>query len=1016
MDIQPIESRKAKNLHGFTLIKEEIIPEIGGIARFLQHNATGAELVSVLNDDENKCFSVNFRTPPHDSTGVAHILEHSVLCGSRKYPVREPFVELLKSSLQTFLNALTFPDKTCYPVASANLQDFYNLVDVYIDAVFAPRILDDNGTPFAEGRHILRQEGWHIEPGTAENENDWSFQGVVYNEMKGVYSSPDSLLMEESQHALFPHTLYALDSGGKPEDIINLTYEDFKAFHQKFYHPSNARFFFWGDDGEEARLEKLATYLQGYEKIYVDSAIEAQKHLYLPRKIETSYAAENVEDSDDANTPDDNAENAPNGESNTPKAHVTVSWLLCESDQTEERMVLEMLEHILMGMPGSPLRKALMDSGLGEDITGAGLETDLLQAYFSTGLRSINPDDADFVEVLILETLSALAETGIDPHAIEAAINSLEFDLRENNTGRFPRGLDALFASLTTWLYDKDPFAPLKWEAPLASIKSRVANGEKVFENAIQKWLIDNTHRCLVVLLPDPTLAEKNEQEEAARLAAMRLDMSPEEEKLTREIALSLHANQAKPDTPEALATIPCLSPTDMPLQNHVLPSAEQPPHFLLHELNTSGILYVRLLFSLENIPPHLLPLTGLFCRALTEMGTKQHSFVELGLELAMHTGGVGASTLFQNPFPLSEGGPQYPLASLILTGKSTKDQITRLTALMQEILLDACFDNRERFLQMALEEKARIEQSLIPAGHSFVSLYLGAGLSAAGVLDEHTSGLTYLNAMRALNTRLENDWEGVRHDLQTLAGLIFPHLFLCDLTGEASFLPEAQAAIASLVHALEEKLPQTAKAAPLLSIPLLSPVSTAFITPAQVNYMGLATNLHQAGYTSHGSAVVILKHLRMAYLWEKVRVHGGAYGVYANYSRVSGSLIFLSYRDPQVAATLDAFRAAPDYLANAPLTQEDINRAIVGAIGDMDTYLLPSAKGSTALNRYLVRDTPQKRQQLREEILSTSLQHFRDFAPILANALTNAIPAGLGGSTLASYAQQQSWDVKKIL
>ncbi len=1005
MDIQTLEKNKAKQLFGFTLIQEEIIPEIGGIARVFRHTATGAELLSVINDDENKCFSVNFRTPPHDSTGVAHILEHSVLCGSSKYPVKEPFVELLKSSLQTFLNALTFPDKTCYPVASANLQDFYNLVDVYIDAVFAPRILEDNGTPFSEGRNILRQEGWHIEPGAEENQENWSFQGVVYNEMKGVYSSPDALLMEESQHALFPHTLYALDSGGKPEDIVNLTYEDFRAFHQKFYHPSNARFFFWGDDPEETRLAKLADYLQGYKKIHVDSRIDTQKHLYLPRKIEAPYAAEPMEENSETDTP-------------TPslKAHVTVSWLLCDSDQTEERMVLEMLEHILMGMPGSPLRKTLMDSGLGEDITGAGLETDLVQVYFSTGLRSISPADADLVEVLILETLAELAEKGLSPQSIEAAVNSLEFDLRENNTGRFPRGLDALFSSLTTWLYDKDPLAPLKWEAPLASIKKRLENGEKVFENAIRKWLIDNTHRCLVVLLPDPTLAEKHEQEEAARLADMRLRMSPDEEKLTREITQNLHASQSKPDSAEALASIPCLSPTDMPRENPLLPHTELPPHFLLHGLDTRGILYTRLLFSLEHIPQHLLPLTGLFCRALTEMGTSQHSFVELGLELAMHTGGIGASTLFQNPFPLTEGGPRQPLAHLVLTGKATQKQLPHFLSLLEEILLHNTFNNRERFLQMALEEKARLEQSLIPAGHSYVSLYLGASLSAAGVLDEYTSGLTYLNAMRALNARLENDWEGVRQDLLTLAGLIFPHLVLCDLTADPELLPEAQRAITSLVHTLENTLPQTAKAAPLLSLPLLSPAPQAFITPAQVNYMGLATNLHATGYIPHGSAAVILKHLRMAYLWEKVRVHGGAYGVYANYSRVSGALVFLSYRDPQVAATLENFRATPDYLDSAPLTQDDINRAIVGAIGDMDTYLLPSAKGSTALNRYLIRDTPQKRQQMREEILSTTLRHFRDFAPALHAALQTATPAGLGGASLTAYAQQQSWDVKKVL
>ena len=459
------------NSHGFTLLREEELRETCGRVRLWKHDVTGAELLSVCNEDENKSFGVSFRTPPRDSTGVAHILEHSVLCGSDRYPVKEPFVELLKSSLQTFLNALTFPDKTCYPVASCNLQDFYNLMDVYLDAVFHPRI-DEN---------VLRQEGWHIEADAPDG--PWQFKGVVFNEMKGVYSSPDSVLMEECQHAVFPDMLYSLDSGGDPAVIPTLTFEAFREFHASYYHPSNARFFFWGDDPEEARLARIADVLAPYEKREVHSEVPLQKRLASPRLLEVPYAASEGEDAD--------------------KAHVAVNWLLCESRETEEMFVLNMLEHIISGLPGSPLRKALMDSGLGEDISGCGLEGDLRQAYFSMGLRSIDPKNAPEVERLMMETLADLAENGVPAPAVEAALNSLEFMLRENNTGSFPRGLAAMFRSLSDWLYDGDAFAPLAWEKPLASIKKRLASGEKVFENAIRPWFLDNTHRVTLILLPD---------------------------------------------------------------------------------------------------------------------------------------------------------------------------------------------------------------------------------------------------------------------------------------------------------------------------------------------------------------------------------------------------------------------------------------------------------------------------------------------------------------------------------
>jgi Zn-dependent M16 (insulinase) family peptidase len=469
-----------KTIHGFQLFRDQDISELNTRAKLFRHLKTGAELLSLENDDENKVFGITFRTPPTDATGVAHILEHSVLCGSRKYPVKEPFVELLKGSLKTFLNAFTYPDRTCYPVASQNLQDFYNLIDIYLDAVFYPRI-----TP-----HIFQQEGWHYE---LENPDDpLIFKGVVFNEMKGVFSSPDRMLTEYSQHSLFPDTTYGLQSGGDPQHIPELTYEQFKIFHHTYYHPSNARIFFYGDSPAEDRLRLLNDYLEDFEPLEIDAAVPLQPRFDQPKHIDRFYAV-----SQDADI--------------HKKDMVTVNWLLTETTDPETNLALHVLEHILIGTPASPLRKALIDSGLGEDLAGVGLEDELRQMFFSTGLKGINVQTASQVETLILQTLTHLAEEGIDLPTIEAALNTIEFRLRENNAGTFPRGLLLMLRSLATWLYDGDPLALLAFEAPLTTIKARLANDGTYFQDLICQHFLQNPHRTTVVLQSDPDLGEREE-------------------------------------------------------------------------------------------------------------------------------------------------------------------------------------------------------------------------------------------------------------------------------------------------------------------------------------------------------------------------------------------------------------------------------------------------------------------------------------------------------------------------
>lgn len=965
----------------FKLIEERTIEEVGGVVKLWQHNPTGAQVLSVCNDDENKCFGVNFRTPPNNSTGVAHILEHSVLCGSKNYPVKEPFVELLKSSLQTFLNAMTFPDKTCYPVASTNLQDLYNLIDVYLDAVFFPRIEED----------VLAQEGWHIH--VDETEKKWIFKGVVLNEMKGVYSSPDSVLAEKSMQSLFPDTLYSLDSGGDPEVILDLTFEEFKDFHTRYYHPSNARFFFWGDDPEAARLERLDTALKHFSSMKIDSSIPLQKPLDVARKLTFTYAVDELQE-------------------NGKDAHVTVNWLLCEGKDDEEIMLLEMLEHILIGLPGSPLRKELMDSGFGEDITGSGLETDLRQAFFSLGLRSINPKDSDAIEKLILDTLQKIVNTGVSQKEIEGALSSLEFLLRENNTGGFPRGLSAMIQSLSTWLYDGDPFLPIAWKAPLNSIKKRLADGEKVFENAIEKWFLNNTHRVRVLLVPDVTLAEQRKEKEDARLKSIHTGMSKEKQATVARLSANLIIAQEKADAPEALATIPSLLLEDLPTKGKTLPCKvmeKTQGKILHHELETVGILYAKILLPMDNLKQELFPFLSLFCRSLTEMGTQKYNFVELGLEISAQTGGLGSGAIIRTPYTLQN--PEDMMCYLQISGKAIEEKIPALCGLMEEILTKTSFDNKERFLQMVLEEKARMEQSLIPAGHSVLESCLAGMFSPSGYLGEIVSGIPYLTFVRELVSRVENDYESIKKDLLQIRDSLVGKLgYVISLTGDANLLAKA-----GILTEMVENLPEQSTEIASRFYPL-EPKPVGLLVPAQVNYVGLGSNLNKTGYTYNGSALVIMRFLRMGYLWDRVRVQGGAYGAFVRYSHTTGSIKFLSYRDPNVARTLGIYKNAAKYLGNLELSSAELTKTIVGAFGDLETYLLPGAKGNIALWRYMTGYKDELRQQIRDELLSTTLSQFHDFAFYLQKALDTATSAALGGPAVTDYAKEQGWATIKLI
>ncbi|MEW6754212.1 MAG: insulinase family protein [Candidatus Latescibacterota bacterium] len=955
--------------HDFRLLRAELIPELNTQVSYYRHR-TGAQLLSLTNDDENKAFGITFRTPVWDSTGVAHILEHAVLCGSRKYPVKEPFVELVKGSLNTFLNALTYPDRTCYPVASQNLQDFYNLVDVYLDAVFYPRL-----TP-----HVLQQEGWHYEVDSVEE--PLSLRGVVYNEMKGAYSDPERMMAEHAQQSLFPDTTYAHESGGHPRHIPDLTFEQFRAFHQQHYHPANARVWFYGDDDPERRLALLEEYLGDFDARTVDSRIPLQPPLAAPRRLLYHFPA----------SPERERAN---------RTMVTINWLLPDGIEQEERRALQILEHALLGTAGSPLRKALIESGLGEDLTGSGGEAELVQIYFGTGLKGVAPENAEKVPELVVSTLERLVREGLDPDAVAAAVNTVEFRLRENNTGSFPRGLALMMRALTAWNYDRDPFAALAFAGPLGRAKDQLAAAPRLLESLIQRHLLDNPHRTIVVLQPDPQLQERQDAEERERLAGVRATMSPAQRQETVEAARQLRLRQATPDPPEALATVPRLQLGDLERQVRALPlevASPAAPLILYHDLFTNGIAYVELGFDLRALPPEHLPFVPLLGRALLEMGTQQEDYVRLGQRIGARTGGLWAQTLLA-----PRRGQGQAAAWFLLRGKAMVDRVGDLLAIARDVLLAPRLDDRERFRQLLLEEKAGEESGLIPGGHRVVSLRLRAQFDEAGWLQEQTQGLTYLLFVRELVKAVESDWPAVCRRLQEVRQLLVNRrAMLVNATLTAADRPAFEAQLAAFLQQLPE-----ADWQPVVWHRQPRRVDEGLIVPAQVNYVGKAANLYQLGYTLSGSTCVVTRYLGNTFLWDRVRVQGGAYGAFCSFDPFSGVLGYTSYRDPNLLDTLAVYDQSARFLRELALGEDELAKAIIGTIGDMDPYRLPDAKGFTSMVRYLTQSTDEFRQLFRDQVLGTRPEDFRALADVLAQVAEEGRVAVLGGQEAVESADR---------
>ncbi len=935
-----------QSLHGFKLIKQETIKELNSRSLHFEHEVTGAEVLILENDDDNKVFSVTFRTPPENDRGVAHILEHSVLCGSRKYPVREPFMELVKGSLQTFLNAMTFPDKTMYPVASRNHKDFRNLMSVYLDAVFFPRITED----------IFMQEGWHHE--LEAPDQDIVYKGVVFNEMKGVFSSPENIIDRYLSHSLFPKTTYGYESGGDPEAIPELTYEEFKQFHEKYYHPSNSRIFLYGDGDTAEYLRFIQEeYLKEFERKQVDSSIALQRKFVKPKRKVIHYPVSG-------------------DESLEKKTFIVTGLKLGKATDYEHCLGFNILSYLLLGTSASPLRKALMDSELGSEVMGGGFDDQRAETMFAVGLKGTEAEHEEKILDLIFSTLKDLADNGIEPDMIESAVNTIDFKLREANFGGFAKGIVYNIQALNSWLYDADPTLHLKYEKFMSRIKKKSKEG--YFEKLIRKYLLDNNHQSIIVAVPKPGLAKKRDAKARKQLRTFKAGLKPEELEALVERTRTLQRIQVTPDTPEALATLPTLGIEDIRRESEDYPleiKQQGPPKILYHDLFTNNVAYTQIGFNTRAVPMPLIQYLPLIGRLILGMGTNRRDYVAVSKALGIHTGGIRSSH-----FSSATVRDRQDIVSYIFfNGKTLFEKLDPLFEIFAELIGEFNFDNHKRLAEIIRSAKSDMEDSIIPQGNQYVLARLQSYQSRLGRFDELTDGITYYKFLEDLLKRVQSKPAEVAETFREVAGYLFTkENTLVNITCESKGYPEIEKRVQGLMGVISDK---TQPEAVLDLDPV--PGNEAFLTASTVQYVGKGANLYDLGFEYSGRFNVIKSLLSTGFLWEKVRMQGGAYGCSNSFEYYTGDFGLVSYRDPNLTETLGVYDEIADFIANLDLSADELKKIIIGCVGHLDPPLSPDRKGSISMIEHLTGRTVELKQKHRDELLSTKLEDLKAFAPL---------------------------------
>lgn len=934
------------SLHGFRLTLREPIKEIQAETLMFEHEKSGAQLMFMDCDDDNKVFSITLRTPPANDCGVAHILEHSVLCGSKEFPVKEPFVELMKGSLQTFLNAMTFPDKTMYPVASRNNKDFLNLMHVYLDAVFFPRITEET----------FMQEGWHYE--LTDKKADLEYKGVVFNEMKGVFSSPENILDRYLAHSLFPKTTYGYESGGDPKDIPDLTYQEFKDFHTRYYHPSNSRLFLYGDCDIAACLKFIdSQYLSQFSKQPVDSTIQFQRNFSKPKRREISYAVSKEE-------------------SLEKKTFIVMGMKLGKSTNHEHCMGMEILSHILLGTAASPLRKALMDSELGTEVIGGGFDDNRAETMMAVGLKGTEVENETKIMELIFNTLKDLAEKGIDPDVVKSSINTIDFKLREANFGGFPKGIVYNIHALGSWLYDADPLMHLKYDRLMKKIKKRATDG--YFESLIEKHLLNNKHQSVVVLTPKPGLEEKEAAKLRKRLREVKKTLGDEELDQLVEKTRILQELQIAPDLPEALESLPSLSLGDCNRESQEFPieiKKKDGPTVLFHDLFTNKIAYTQMCFDTRAVPQDRIQYLPLLGRLILGMGTKKRDYVELSKQVGINTGGMSGSHSTFSPLADRHRVKSY----LNVSGTALMEKSGELFDLFQEVLMERSFHDHKRLLEILRSTRANLEASIIPQGNQYVLSRLQAYGSSLGRFDETTDGLTYYYFIKDLLERAEKNPGEVASEFEQVAAKVFTSdNLLVNLTAKDKDLNKL---FKSAEH-LSDALPEGASTDEIWDVEAPQE-DEAFLTTSTIQYVGKGINLYDLGFEYSGKLEAVKAILRTGYLWDRVRVQGGAYGCSLSFDSFSGDLCVVSYRDPNLGETLDIFDGIGDFLENLELSNKELEKIVIGSVGHLDPPLTPDRKGAISKSEFLTGLSREIRQKRRDELFSVSMNDVRGFADL---------------------------------
>ncbi len=941
----------------YEILKKERIEDVHADGMLLRHKKSGARIALLSCPDENKVFTVGFRTPPVNSTGVAHIIEHTVLCGSRKFPLKDPFVELAKGSLNTFLNAMTYPDKTIYPVASCNETDFQNLMDVYLDAAFHPNIY--------KNEKIFRQEGWHYE--MEDQDSPLTINGVVYNEMKGAFSTPEEVLDRTIFNCLFPDTPYGVESGGDPDVIPQLTYEEFLDFHRRYYHPSNSYIYLYGSMDMEKKLDWLdREYLSHYEQIDPASGIAVQKPFSRPVFLELEYPVLDDEPL----------------EGNT---YLACSTVTASSSEVMENVAFAVLEYVLLDAPGAPVRQALLDAHIGTDIEGS-YNDGIRQPFFSVVARNAEPDDLGRFLQVIRETLAEQVKNGIDRKALASGINYFEFRFREADYSSYPKGLIYGINMFDSWLYDEnEPFSYLKELAVFDKLKDLAGKGW--FEELIQSRLLDNPHRAAVVLRPRRGLAAAREQALQEKLAARRASLSPEEiSGLVKETA-ELKAYQMEEDSEEILWCLPVLKRSDIARKTPLKLCTEEMTAdgipLLEHTYQTNGIGYLTLLFDTEHVPDRLTEYLGLLKGVLGMVSTEHYSYGQLFHEINANTGGI---TCGLQTFAAEKGeNPDAGKRMFSLRAKYLYPKQEFVFSMIREILLTSNLDDGKRLYEILASARAGLQQSIPAAGHLSAVRRALSRQSALSAWTERTAGITFYRFIEELEQNFEEKKAEISANLRELVHIVFrPENLTVSLTAEKEAFGNIRQDVAGLSEVLYKD--------PAESGSMEWQAGTGkegFFTSGQVQYVALTGNYRESGIAYTGAFRILRVLLNYDYLWMNLRVLGGAYGCMSAFRR-SGSSYLVSYRDPHLKRTLDIYQGLPQYLRDFQADEETMTKYIIGAVSDLDTPMNASAQGDFALAAWFAGLTEQDFQKEREELLDATDEDIRKLAEA-AEAIVNS-------------------------